>query len=157
MTITTYLVPLRTGYDEQTHSIVLRLGRGRRPRAAAATLPAEGVVELDARGRLTGLILMDSKFLHLGQRLVGLPALPPDSPTPHGNAITYDLAGRVARVCLRAIADAPQRITRAVRIDVDAQERLLAIHIPVMGSRRRDPDLYVALSSLGPAQDDRYD
>lgn len=157
MTITTYQVPLRTNYDERTHSIVLRLGRGRRPRHAASTLLAEGIVELDAHGRLVGLILLDTKFLHVGQRLVGLPSLPPDAPVPAGNAITYDLAGRMARVCIQATPDAPQRFLRTVRIDVDGQDRLLAIHIPVMGKRPRDPDLLVALSSLGAAHDDGYD
>lgn len=148
MTVTIYQVPLRASYDERTHSIVLRLGRGRRARAVASTLQAEGVVELDGRGHLVAVILMDTKFLHLGQRLVGLPVLPPDSPLPAADAITYDLAGRVARLCIEQTADAAQRVTRTVRIEVDGQERLLAIHIPVMGSHRRDPDLSVALGHL---------
>lgn len=148
MTITTYQVPLRSTYDERTHSIVLRLGGGRRPRGVNATLQAEGIVELDGRGRLVGVILLDTKFLHLGQRLVGLPALPPGSPTPASDAITYDLAGRVARFCLRAADEEPQRILRTVRLDVDSQDRLLAVHIPVAGNRRRDPELSVALGYL---------
>ncbi len=148
MTTTIYQVPIRPSYDERTHTIVLRLGRGRRPRAVAAALPAEGIVELDARGRLVGLIVLDNKFLHVGQRLVGLPTLPEDSPAPANDAITYDLAGRVARLCIQGTADTPQRVVRSVRIEVDDQDRLLAVHIPVMGSRRRDPDLSVALGYL---------
>lgn len=148
MAVTIYQTPLRSGYDEHSHSIVLRLGRGRRPRAAAATLQGEGIVELDARGHLLGVILLDNKFLRLGQRLVGLPTLPPDAPVPDADVITYDLAGRVARLCIQRSSDEPQRIMRSVRIDVDSQERLLAVHIPVMGSRRRDPDLSVALGHL---------
>ncbi len=148
MTMTTYLTPLRASYDEHSHSIVLRLGRGRRPRGVATTLQAEALVELDGRGHLLGVLLMDNKFLHLGQRLVGLPVMPPDSPLPATDAITYDLAGRVARLCLQASSEAPQRVARTVHIDVDSQDRLLAIHIPVMGSHRRDPDLSLALGQL---------
>lgn len=148
MAVTTYQVPLRTSYDERTHTIVLRFGRGRRPRAINTTLQTDAIVELDSRGRLTGVILLDNKFLRLGQRLVGLPVLPPDSPIPASDAITYDLAGRVARFCLRAADDEPQRIPRTVRLDVDGQDRLLAVHIPVAGGRRRDPELSVALGYL---------
>lgn len=148
MTVTIYQIVLRTNYDERTHRIVVRLGRGRRPRAATATHHTEALVELDGRGRLVGAILLDNKFVRLGQRLAGLPVLPPESPVPAADAITYDLAGRVARVCIQGTSDEPQRIPRTVQIDVDGEEHLLAIHIPIMGARRRDPDLSVALGYL---------
>lgn len=148
MATTTYLIPLRVSYDAHSHSIVLRLGSGRRPRAVVTRLHAEGIVEIDAHGRLASVTLIDNKHVHLGQRLVGLPTLPPDSTLPASDVIVYDLAGRMARFGLQATSSEVQRVSRTVQIDVDGQARLLAIHIPVQGSRRRDPDLSLALGNL---------
>ena len=128
----------------------MRLGSGRRPRNVASTLNGSAQACLDTGGRLVRLQLADSKILHLGQRLAGLPVVEnPLQPTPSG-LIGYDLAARVATLFLfptpdRAIA---QRLVRSASLDFDANERLLAVRIPAGPTAQREPDLYSALAFL---------
>ena len=139
--------PFGSGVSEEWRG---RRARGGRPRAATSTLRGDVQACLDPGGRLVRLLLADSKILHLGQRLAGLPVVEhPLQPTPSG-LIGYDLAARVATLFLFPTPDSliVQRLVRSANLDFDANERLLAVRIPAGATARREPDLYSALAFL---------
>lgn len=148
--MTYYEIAVRPVYLSASDEVAVRLGSGRRPRSAASTLRGDVQACLDPGGRLVRLLLADSKILHLGQRLAGLPVVEhPLQPTPSG-VIGYDLAARVATLFLFPTPDSliVQRVVRSANLDFDANERLLAVRIPAGATARREPDLYSALAFL---------
>ncbi|MFZ1550073.1 MAG: hypothetical protein WAV53_01580 [Anaerolineae bacterium] len=148
--MTYYEITIRPTYLSNTDEVAVRLGSGRRPRVAASTRNGDVQACLDTGGRLVRLLLADSKVLHLGQRLSGLPVVEnPPQPVSSG-LIGYDLATRVATIFLFPTPDSAiaQNLVRTASFDFDASDHLLAVRIPAGPTARREPDLYRALAFL---------
>lgn len=145
-----YQILLRPVYVSASDEIAVRLGSNRRPRAVVSTLNGQTQACLDTGGRLVRLQVADSKILHLGQRLSGLPVVENSLQLTPSGLIGYDLAARVATFFLFPTPDdaIALRLLRHAAFDFDANEHLLAVRISAGPTAQREPDLYRALAFL---------
>ncbi len=120
-------------YQRDKDQIYVQFDRPRR-NEPLQQVTADAVCEISPAGELVRVLIWDHKRLRLGKLLAHFTEVPVPQSLLWGY-ITYDLAARVASFYLASVPDeaALRQVRRRAICEIDAQERLTRIVIPVRG------------------------